>query len=206
MLPLRGAPLLERAGLPRTLARAAGSVADLGLAGWHAMNARRGERAPGRIERVQRFTADFDDVTERCMSFGEFWSPHNADFLNWRYLDHPVESYVALALVEEGRPTAYAVVCLERDKATLTEFAVEQAPFHRARKLLSGVVEVARAAGSASVNFFGPPSWRHWDLFARCGFVPYRTRNHLEVFGKRFEPEVLEVRNWQLTPGDRDFR
>jgi len=205
-LPLRGAPLFRRAGAPRPIAGAAGAAVDLGLTAWHGFSARRARRVPGRVETIRRFTLDFDEVTERCMAWPLYWSPHNVDFLNWRYLDHPVESYVALALVEDERPTAYAVVCLEPDKATLAEFAADATPPDRARKLLSAAVDVAREAGCGSLNFFGPPGWRHWSLFARSGFLPYRTRNHLEAFGRNYEPEVLDLRNWQLTPGDRDFR
>jgi len=205
-LPLRSAPLLARAGVPPALARPAGAVADGALAAWRAAAARGAARAQGRIERVDRFTIDFDAVTERCMAWPLFWAPHNADFLNWRYLAHPVETYAALALVEDERPGGYAVVCLERDKATLSELAVEPRPRARAMKLLAGAIDVAREAGCASLNFFAPPGWRHWGLLHRAGFLPYRTTNHFEVLARRWEPEVLDLRNWQVTPGDRDFR
>lgn len=206
VLPLRTRDLLARVGAPSVIAAPVGMAADAVLSAWRGVAARGGQDAVGRIERVDRFTTDFDDVTERCMSWPKFWSPHNADFLNWRYLDHPVESYAALALVEEERPVAYAVLCLEEEKATLTEFAVDTHPLGRAKKLLRGVIDTAREAGCASVTFFGPPGWRHWSFFRRSGFLPYKTENHLEAFGKRFEPEVFDLRNWQVTPGDRDFR
>ncbi len=206
VMPLRAKSLLERVGAPSIVASPIGAAADAVLSAWQGLASRGGRNAPGRIERVARFTTDFDDVTARCMGWPQFWSPHNAEFLNWRYLDHPVESYVGLALVEDERPTAYAVLCLERTKATLAEFAVEGKPPARALKLLASALSVAREAGCASVNFFGPPGWRHWKLFRRAGFLPYRTKNHFEAFGKNQEPEIHDIRNWQVTPGDRDFR
>ncbi len=205
-MPLRATALLERAATPARVAAPVGAAADVVLAGWQALVTRRAKAAPGRIERVDRFTSDFDDVTMRCMSWPGFWSPHNADFLNWRYLDHPVESYLGLALVENEEPIGYAVLCLESDKATLAEFAVEVGPDGRATKLLAALIDAAREAGCASINFFGTPSWRHWGFFRRAGFLPYKTKNHFEAFGVRFEPEVFDIRNWQVTPGDRDFR
>ncbi len=205
-LPLRAASLLERIGAPARVARALGSVADGVLSTWRQRARRGAARAGGRVEQVARFTAGFDAVTLRCMDWPLYWSPHNTDFLNWRYLAHPVESYVALALIEDETPTAYAVVCLEREKATLAELVVEADPPDRAAKLLAAVIDVAHEAGCASLNFFAPPGWRHWRSLARAGFLPYRTKNHLEVFGKRWEPEVLDIRNWQVVPGDRDFR
>jgi hypothetical protein len=205
-LVLRAERLIRRIGAPSPIARSAGAAADLVFSAWRRLAFRSGRKASGRIEVVERFTTDFDAVTERCMAWPRFWCPHNADFLNWRFLDHPIESYVALALVENERPVGYAVVGLEREKATLAEFAVDVAPRDRAWKLLAEAARVAREAGCGSLNFFGPPGWRHWPLFRRAGFLPYRTDHHLEAWGRRFEPEVLDLANWQLMPGDRDFR
>lgn len=205
-LPLRAAFLLEKALLPAALSQPLGVLADPILRLWRDSALRGGAAEQERIEAVPRFTNDFDEVTERCMAWPKFWSPHNADFLNWRYLDHPVESYVAIASIEADRPMAYAVVCLEREKATLAEFAVEVDATRRRAALLSAAIGVARQAGAASLNFFAPPGWRHWPFFRRVGFLPYRTKNHFEAFGARFEPEALDIRNWQVTPGDRDYR
>jgi hypothetical protein len=206
VVPLQSRALLEHVGAHRMIASPAGAVAGKLLSAWRDLVLRGARGAPGRVERVDRFTVDYDDVTERCMYWPKFWSPHNADFLNWRYLDHPVESYVAIALVEDERPTGYAVLCLEGEKATLTEFAVETESRARALKLLSSALRVAQEADCASLNFFGTSSWRHWPLFYRSGFLPYKSKNHLEVFGVHYEPEVHDQRNWQITPGDRDYR
>lgn len=206
LVPLRSRGLLERAGVPAVVARPAGATADALFSAWRGWASNTAEGAAGRVEEVDRFTVDFDEVTERSMAWSGFWSPHNAEFLNWRYLDHPVEAYVGLAFVEEERPTGYAVVCLEEEKATLAEFAVPSDPPDRSLKLLSKAIAVARDAGCASLNFFGTPTWHHWPLFRRAGFIPYQTKNHLSGFGRRHEPEVLDSRNWQVTPGDRDFR
>lgn len=205
-LVLRAEGLMRRVGAPAPIARPAGAVADLVLAGWRALALRAERGAAGRIEIVRRFTTDFDAVTERCMAWPRFWCPHNADFLNWRFLDHPVESYVGLALVEAERAVGYAVVGLEREKATLAELAVEVDARARIRTLLAGAVGVAREAGCSALNFFAPPAWRHWPSLRRAGFLPYRTDHHLEVWGKRFEPEIFDLANWQVMPGDRDYR
>ena len=201
----RSRALLGRAGLPGLVATPASYAADALLSLWQRAGARSGRGAGARIEEVRRFSVDFDDVTLRTMSFPKFWCPHNADFLNWRYLDHPVESYVGFAMVEDERPTGYAVLRLAGEGATLSEFAVEPSPTPRAVKLLSHVLSIAREAGCGYLNFFASPSWRHWGLFRRVGFIPYRTPNHLDASGRQYEPEVQDMRNWQLLPGDRDY-
>jgi hypothetical protein len=170
------------------------------------MASRAGRDAGGHLEEVSRFSVDFDGITERAMAWPQFWCPHNADFLNWRYLDHPVETYVGLALVEKERPTAYAVVRLAGPHALLAEFAVEPQLRERALKLLNDVMSYTRSAGCSYLTFFAPSHWRHWGLLHRAGFLPYRTNHYLDVTGRRLEPDVQQMRNWQVTPGDRDFR
>ena len=143
------------------------------------------------------------------MAFSGYWSPHNADFLNWRYLDHPVESYAAFALLEDDQPVAYSVLRIDGEEATLAEFAVDAAEDavsgDRAARLLGETLEVAREAGCAYVNFFSTPAWRHWRFFRRAGLLPYRTRNFLDAAYKLDEAGSQDARNWQLTPGDRDY-
>ncbi len=210
---LRGAAILirpkdalESLGFSRAMAWPVGLMSDAILAAGQRRTSWDAPCSVGRVEEIRRFTVDYDDVTERHMAWPKFWSPHNADFLNWRYLDHPVESYMGLALVEDERPTGYAVLRLAGEAATLSEFAVETQPRGRAIDLLRHAIAASRDAGCAYLHFFGSPSWRHWGLFRRVGFLPYRSRNHAEAECKRFEPEIHDLRNWQLMPGDRDYR
>ena len=100
---------------------------------------------------------------------------------------------------------ADVTVRLAGSGATLSEFAVETSPGDDAMHLLRHALGVARNAGCAYVNFFATPRWHHWGLFRRSGFLPYRSGNYLEAGGKRFEPEVHDLDNWQLLPGDRDY-
>jgi hypothetical protein len=202
---LRAAPLLERVGLPSVLSSPLGAVADLMLSPWQSLAVRKTPGIAGQIEPVNRFTSDFDDVTLKTMSFPGYWSPHNSDFLNWRYLDHPVESYSGYALVENERAVAYAILRIDGPEATLAEFAVDTKPSPRAIKLLAAALEIAREAGCAYVNFFGTPVWRHWRLFHRAGFLPYKTSNYLDATYKPDVKASRDFRNWQLTPGDRDY-
>ncbi len=197
--------MLARFGAPGPIAKLAGVIANPILSRWQRRASRSAIATGVQVEEIGRFSVDFDDVTERCMAFPKFWCPHNADFLNWRYLDHPEERYVGLALVEGERPMGYAVLRLADGGATLSEFAVEESPSPRAFELLSAVFATAREAGSAYLNFFAPPSWRHWGLFHRNGFIPYRSKNHVDLSGKTYEPEIQNLRNWQLMPGDRDY-
>lgn len=202
---LRGAPLLERAGLPSLLAKPAGALATGLFAAWRSLALRRAGESSLRIEAVDRFTTDFDEVTLRTMRFPAYWSPHNADFLNWRYLDHPGETYRGFALVENERPVAYSVLRIAGNEATLAEFAAESGPSRHDVQLLAATFEAARQAGCAYVNFFSTPVWRHWGLFRRAGMLPFETKNFLDATYKPDEAASQKMESWQLTPGDRDY-
>src|SRR6185295_3782939 len=95
-----------------------------------------GKAVAGRVEAVQRFDSSFDDVTRRCMAWDGYWSPHDADFLNWRYLGDPVAEHLALALMVGTTLTGYSVVRVEGGRARLMEFVVPHEPPRVAHALL----------------------------------------------------------------------
>ena len=202
---LRAGDILSKRGLGAAISRPSGRAIDAAFDFWRNLSLRTSTESPLHIERIDRFTADFDEVTLRCMSTKMYWCPHNADFLNWRYLDHPGETYVGLAIVEKDVPIGYAVVLLDGKKATLSEFAVAVGSARASHALLRRALEVAREAGCQHLNFFATPAWRHWRLFYRAGFLPYPSTNHFEAGCERYGQESMDQRNWQVMPGDRDY-
>jgi hypothetical protein len=202
---LQSGAVLEKVGVPALLASPAGRVAD---ALFSTLPARRRSRAkiPGiSMEQVSRFTPEFDAATEKHMRTNSFWCPHNSDFLNWRYLDHPDETYVARVMLEADRPEGYSVLRIAGNAATLSEFVASTSTPSHAVHLLGDAMHFAREAGCAYLNFFSTSQWRHWPLFRRAGFLPYRSQNEAEAGCKRYGPEAQIEANWQLLPGDRDY-
>jgi GNAT superfamily N-acetyltransferase len=206
---LRGGALLEHFGVPSLLANPVGFVTDAFFSAWPGRATRKPNAAGLRIEEIRRFSSDFDETTIRHMAWPRFWCPHNADFLNWRYLDHPGESYTGLVSLKDDKPEGYAILRLSGAAATLSEFVVEStSPIRSSTQsiaLINHAMAVAREAGCSYLNFFATPGWRHWGLFRRAGFLPYASNNQLEAGCKRFEPEVQRLENWQILPGDRDY-
>ncbi|MBB83992.1 MAG: hypothetical protein CL931_09320 [Deltaproteobacteria bacterium] len=199
---LGGADLGRRLGLPMALARPVGALAGGVFAAWRGLTLRGGRGH--RFEVVDRCPSDFDAVTLATMRFEHWWTPHNSVFLNWRYVDHPIETYQPLALVDPTNdvPAAYALVRLAGAQSTLAEFAASPAD---APVLLAHVLRFAREAGAESMNFFSTPAWRHWALFRRTGFLAYRTGNFLEAKDHQDKKYSEDIMRWQLTPGDRDY-
>jgi hypothetical protein len=154
------------------------------------------------VEVVRRFDSGFDEVTRRCMAWKGFWSPHDAEFLNWRYLDCPVGMHRALAIRAGDEVAGYCVVRTDwgEGKGLLLEFAAPERG-EVPRLLLRTALKAAREAGCRQLGFFATPGWRHWPAFREAGLVPRRPR--LQLFGSpALGARTLE--HWQLVPGDSD--
>ena len=185
-----------------TFARAiAGPIANAALRGLREVALR--NRPVLVIERVHRFESSFDEITERCMSWPGFWSPHDADFLNWRYLTHPSAEYLAFALADGAKLAAYYVLKLEAPRSWLMEFVAPVSPRGIASALLRHVVSTAEAAGCTHIKFSAPPRWRHWRLFHAVGFLPLPSSIYFWPAGE--SPGLRDLDQWQWVPGDMDY-
>ena len=196
-----GAPS-EFTSLPSSVAKVLGAVASGLSEGWRALTLPL--PAETRFEPLDQFTSDIDPLTWEATRFDRYWCPHNAQWLNWRYLNHPIEPYAAFILLDRqsDRPLGYSVLRLSGTKATLSEFAASD---EHAPALLRHTLAAAKSAGCSYMNTFKMPGWRHWGLLRRSGFFPYQTHNHF--FGTDYQDpkRFLGLECWQLTPGDRDF-
>lgn len=157
------------------------------------------------LAKISSFSSEIDAVTLKTMAFHGYWCPHNAAFLNWRYLQHPLESYQGFVLHKNDVPVAYSVLRMGGAQATLAEFAAPPNDAVIATELLRRSITVARQAGAGYVNFFGPPAWPHWALFKKAGMLPYKTNNWFEASYPDDPEGALDFNNWQVTPGDRDY-
>ena len=190
---------LGRRSFPRTFARAAGAVSNHALGHWHRQVL---EVDPDlSIVDIGRFEAGIDSVTWQHMKNDSYWCPHEADFLNWRYLDHPGFEYVAIGLERKGDLVAYAVVRLSGDFSHLMEFSADEG--RTAHMLLRAVIDTARKAGCDVVRFYATTGWHHWKLFRRAGFYHRPSDSYISAKCESRDDVSLE-RNWQLLPGDSD--
>ncbi|MFI5367078.1 MAG: hypothetical protein ACHQ4J_15820 [Candidatus Binatia bacterium] len=200
VLPLRTRACLQTVGWAPSLA---GSLGDAALAAFWTW--RFGGGAAVRVEPVRRFDSGFDALTERCMAWPDYWCPHDAAFLNWRYLDNPgIGQHVALATMDDAQPTGYVVLHLNGARAWLTEFVVPERPPEIRSALMARAIGVARDAGCGWLEFFAPPRWRHWPWLRSVGFVPMRSERVLYI-NSPSEPRANSLDVWQLVPGDTDI-
>lgn len=201
VMPLRSHRHLQRRGWPPALATAAGAASDAALRAWQLRV--RFRRPEVTIEPVRRFDAAVDAVTARRMGWPGFWCPHDAAFLNWRYLDHPAHEYVGFTATTREGLDGYCVVRIGGAQAWLMEFVAPQAPPFVASALLIHAADTARAAGCESLLFMAPPVWRHWPLFRSLGLVP--RSSDLVFFARGLQPGIRQLENWQWVAGDIDI-
>jgi GNAT superfamily N-acetyltransferase len=202
-LAVRSLPLHWRrvSQLPPGLQSAATAAADSLLKAWPELSLRGG--AGVRMEEVGRFDSSIDAVAERSEYFSEFWCPRSAAFLNWRYLENPRASYVAYTALEGERPVGYCVVKLAGQRATLMELADASGSAGVARALLLRAIRTARAAGCTAIQCVATPSFRHWPLLRRAGFLRAPSDVYVSIRGEA-HPGLRRLQNWQLGPGDID--
>lgn len=200
VLMLKMTGYLAGRGWPALPAVVSGAVTDAALTLWRTALLR-GQRGVA-FDEVRRFDSTFDNITLRCMSWDGFWSPHDSDFLNWRYVDHPLRSYVAFAVSVGGEVIGYYVLRVDPDAAWLMEFVAPSSSPHVGGAMLLHVIKTARDAGCAYLKFSAPPRWRHWRLFHAGGFV--RVPSEIYLWPGGASPEVWQLDKWQWVPGDMD--
>ena len=186
---------------PALVSAAGGAVVDTALKAWSKLVLR--NQAGLEVEAVRRFDSSFDEVTQRCVVWPGFWSPHNADFLNWRYLEHPSARHLAFALVHHRELVGYYVLRIDHEASWLTEFVTPVTPRPLAAAMLRHLIATARAAGCTHLSFAAPPKWRHWKLLHSAGFLPVRSNIYLWLGTEELGIRKLPL--WQLVPGDMDW-
>ncbi|HVN86091.1 MAG TPA: GNAT family N-acetyltransferase [Candidatus Binatia bacterium] len=200
VLMLDAKAYLAQRGWPTPIRVVAGGAADAAAALWRTAWLR--AQRDGAVEPVRRFDSHFDAVTERCMLWQGLWSPHAAEFLNWRYLDRPEGRYAAFAITKSDVVLGYYVLKYETPAAWLMEFVAPAVSRNVGAALVRHMIATARAAGCAYVKFSAPPSWRHWRLFYAAGFVHVPSEIYMWPGGEL--SEVLQLDHWQWVPGDMD--
>lgn len=155
------------------------------------------------VEAVRRFDATYDDLGTRCPGTAHYWCPHDAAFLNWRYIDHPVRQYTAFAAVGAADPLGYGVLSLGGDSAMLMELVAPQHSPGIARALLARALAIAREAGCKRVECIAPLRWPHWQLVHRAGFVDRASEIFALILGGR-EPGIADLDNWSVSAGEID--
>jgi hypothetical protein len=192
--------------VPRGLAIPVGMTANAVHRVWRQIST--SKAGIGRIEVLTRFEETVDAVVHQNAGSGRsgpgrYWCVRDAAFLNWRYFEHPLFSYVALGLYHGDALTGFCVVRTNGSKAMLMELGVADGALKGAGVLVNAAMRTARAAGCNQLDTYATESWQFWPLLRRMGFVS-RPSNVFVTGRQTGHDEAAREHCWTLVPGDSD--
>jgi len=187
----------------------------LGFAVWPALAYRpRRRRPPANIQPIDRFDRRHEKAAGQFAQRGCFMFERSAAYLNWRFVDHPEETYLRLAWLEADRALGYVVVNLREYAGVPTAFVVDliAADPRIADELMHAALTASRERGIAlavatathptSRATLQSAGFRHVpeEVSPKHFYVVYRVLRLLRPRG----PGPIRSRRWHLLLGDTD--
>lgn len=200
--PLRVAQKLQRALGSKTIARALDVPAKAVLSLWGS----KGDPSACALDVLQgRCGKEFNLLEKQLRAAPGLRTVRSADYLNWRFLDHPNATHEILTARRKGALIGYTVYALDHQDATIVDLSSVEEPDVILR-LLAGAVRRLSWLGAmtASLSAGEAHPWIRW--FQRAGFR--RRESSPMVVYSLGGPAVAGLdfkRNWYVMRGERDI-
>jgi hypothetical protein len=155
-----------------------------------------------RVERFdERATALERDLAREHPVVGS----RRAAYLNWRYVDNPLQEHEILTLEADSRLVGYAVIRHEGQNARLMDLYTEKNS-EFIDGLVAGVIEALRAGRTRTLNAPLLEASPLVPVLKRWGFRARESHPFVVSAPPRSESAgtVQHAGNWYLTAGDRD--
>lgn len=128
----------------------------------------------------------------------------SADYLNWRFLDHPSRSHLILDARRNGKLIGYVVVKNETTDARIVDLAASDEPAVVAR-LIDAAVRIVRPSGVKTVSLTAGAGHPWSKLFERAGFRRRETSPIVVVSRKGATINEADFKSQcHMMEGDRD--
>ncbi|MDX2253590.1 MAG: GNAT family N-acetyltransferase [Nitrospira sp.] len=152
-----------------------------------------------------RFGSEFDRLVQEAGAAYLACIERSADYLNWRYADHPSEQYECLVARQSGRLCGYVIFsCAARDAILFDVFSLnlESIPYRLLRRLAKDLWKRGVFTVSASVVEGHP--WR--NTLERAGFRARETSPFIVSPGPNERDPLFKEpgASWYFMQGDRD--
>jgi hypothetical protein len=155
------------------------------------------------LEELKEFDSSIDNVIDSSLRADGYWCSRSAEFLNWRYVNHPRHEYAARIATVEGDLSGYSVTRFYQSRAHIMEFVAPGSDNAVASALLRQSVQDALDAGCQAVDVYATRNWRFWPLFRRAGFMKRESNVYISARCDA-RVDIGKEENWQLLPGDSD--
>jgi len=173
----------------------------------------RNDKPSGRSFVIKKFDERFDDLWERAKSAFAVGTWRDAAYLNWRYGNHPLYSYLRIGWKNEGRVTGFVVAsqrCFDIPTMLIVDMLTQRLSSDTARWLIRKVVAQARRRGCQMVAALAIPSSFMHRTLKEAGFVsvpPFLNPKPFVLtvhdFGHDL-PLIESPLDWHFTWGDMD--
>lgn len=151
-----------------------------------------------------RCTSEFTELNSQvCNNPGAF-TARSAEYLNWRYLDHPAVKYRILAARRAGVLVGYAVFGQEGSRVVVADICSMGEPC-LVQLLLTGVSHQARQCGAEALSLTAADSHPWSGIFRRAGFYS-RESSPLVTCQQDSAGELhsRRITQWHFMNGERE--
>lgn len=163
---------------------------------------------------IDRFDPRFDILWQRAQAAGYSGLRRDAAYLNWRFVQQPVYSYLRIGWASRGNVMGYAVASLrdvlDMPSMLVIDLLVEPEVEGIAEALLREVASRARIAGALLLASLAIGNSRMAGTLARAGFVTVPRRLNPKPFVMtthdlgNLRPLTVSKDNWHFTWAEMD--
>jgi predicted N-acetyltransferase YhbS len=173
------------------------------------------------VRRLSAFDASFDTFYQADVVLS---LEKSADYLTWRYLQHPDQVYQSWGAYRSGDLVGYLVMNIAEFKCSICELAYLPNNEHVIFPLVETATRAAREAGRHLLSAWVSENNPLWPAFRKLGFIsPYRLHRfaaNCERLSAQFYQIILytqhlhsqlktqlldDLRFWSLAMGDSDL-
>ena len=158
---------------------------------------------------INTFDNRFDELWNRISSRYSMAGEKSSLFLNWRYRDHPLETFHAFCVTgqhDTQRLDGYVVFTSANKRVRITDFAYDSAFLKLSDLLLAFAIHQHRTGVDIiSTSLASSPDVHQG--FKAAGFYPRGTTNPLVIYTtqpSKIDLPALLQSSWYLVPGDND--
>lgn len=179
-----------------------------------------------RVEQIARFDERFDTLWDSCKDEFPIAVIRDMAYLNWRYIDCPVQDYTTFAVFNtNGEVMGFVVTDVKKSmrgfdtldseitqavRGEILDYLV--APIAEREQVLESLIQVAQSNlvknGVDVISCWAQPRMPIYDFLARLGFVARKTPHNLIVRIENLDfpgvNKALDISNWYITSGDKD--
>ncbi|MBI5114889.1 GNAT family N-acetyltransferase [Candidatus Poribacteria bacterium] len=204
-------PFIKRASRLPILPELVGFPIDLAL-GLVYSSWRRTKIERNSIEQIHHFDSRFDDLWQEVAPRFPRTNVRTSEYLNWRYVRHPVYEYKTLAFSKNGKIRGYIVLRLLTEKNIKRGLIIDlisdfESPTVWNTLLAAGIEDLTKD-GAELLTCWMFEHMPYYEALRRMWFVPRPSDLSIMIYGVEGDDNVAflnDPKNWYASMGDSDI-